>query len=282
MTPRRTIVVTGSSGRVGAAIAAEFAVDHEIRGLDRVAGPFTTHPGSVEDPVLVREAMAGANLVVHTASLHAPHVGRETEARFRAVNVAGTELLLDAAAGAGVSRFIYTSTTSVYGHAMEPGEAAVWVTEDLEPAPRDIYDETKLAAEALCRAAVGEGRVECISLRISRCFPEPERVVALHRLHRGVDLRDVAQAHRLASTVPLAGFGAYNVSAQSPFEIEDCAELLADAPAVLRRRVPRIEALFAARNWRLPDSIDRVYAIDKARRELGYSPRFNFLTEFSH
>lgn len=281
MRPRPRILVTGSSGRVGSAIAAGFSADHEIRGLDRVPGRYTTHRGSVEDAALVREAMNGVRLVVHTASLHAPHVGHETEARFRAVNVVGTEVLLDAALAAGVARFVYTSSTSVYGHAMEPADAAVWVTEALPPAPRDIYDETKLVAENLCRAVAEEGLMESVSLRISRCFAEAERLVALHRLHRGVDLRDVAQAHRLAARMPLAGYQVYNVSAQTPFTVDDCAELLADAPVVLRRRVPGIEAFFAARDWRLPDTIDRVYAIDKAGRDLGYSPRFNFPPDFS-
>jgi UDP-glucose 4-epimerase len=69
------------------------------------------------------------------------------------VNVNGTQLLLDAARRFGVKRFVFTSTTSVYGNAMKSDRTAVWVTESLAPQPRDVYDETKLAAEALCREA---------------------------------------------------------------------------------------------------------------------------------
>lgn len=278
MTPRPRILLTGSSGRVGQAIAEALGDQYEIAGLDLVPGRFTTHPGSVTDPDLLARALQGTTAVIHTASLHAPHVGVESAERFRAVNVEGTRLLLEAMGDARVGRLVYTSSTSVYGHALEPDAEAVWVTESLEPRPRDIYDQTKLAAEALCREAAEEGLLSCTSLRISRCFPEPEHLVATYRLYRGVDLRDVGQAHRCALGHPGHGHEVYNISAQTPFLREDCKELLRDAAAVLRRRVPGLEAAFRSRGWPLPASIDRVYVIDKARRELGYAPRFGIDT----
>ena len=275
MTSKPRVLLTGSSGRVGQAIAEALCDDYEITGLDLIPGRFTTHLGSVADPHRVAESMQGAMAVIHTASLHAPHVGVESEARFRAVNVEGTRLLLEAMADARVGRLVYTSSTSVYGHSLERGDEAVWVTEGLEPRPRDIYDETKLAAEALCREAAEEGLLSCTSLRISRCFPEPEHLMATYRLYRGVDLRDVGQAHRRALEQTGHGYEVYNISARSPFQPEDREELLRDAPAVLRRRLPWLEAAFRTRGWPVPASIDRVYVIDKACRELGYAPRFN-------
>ena len=287
MTMKPRVLLTGSSGRVGQAIAETLGDEYEIIGLDLLPGRFTTHPGSVADPDRVAEALQGAMAVIHVAALHAPHVSVESEARFRAVNVEGTRLLLEAMGDARVGQLIYTSSTSVYGHALEPDDEAVWVTEDLEPRPRDIYDETKLAAEALCREAAEQGLLSCTSLRISRCFPEPDHLLATYRLYRGVDLRDVGQAHRLALGQAGHGYEVYNISAHSPFRREDCAELLRDAPAVLRRRLPWLEAAFLTRGWPLPASIDRVYVIDKACRELGYAPRFNldrrdFLTAGPH
>lgn len=275
MTSKPRILLTGSSGRVGHAIARTLCDDYEIAGLDLVPGRYTTHLGSVTDPDRLAEALDGTTAVIHTASLHAPHVGVEDDARFRAVNVEGTRLLLEAMGNARVGRLVYTSSTSVYGHALERSDEAVWVTEDLEPAPRDIYDETKLAAETLCREAAEDGLLASTSLRISRCFPEPDRLVATYRLYRGVDLRDVGQAHRLALEQTGHGYEVYNISAQSPFRPEDCRQLLIDAPAVLRRRTPWLEAAFGARDWPLPASIDRVYVIDKARSELGFTPAFN-------
>ena len=279
MSDRPRVLVTGSSGRVGAAIAAALSTDCEVLGLDLAAGPFTTHRGSIEDADLVTKVVQGAVAVVHVASLHAPHLGRESDSRFRAVNVGGTRILLEAALRHGVRRFVYTSSTSLYGRALEPAGEAVWVTEELQPLPRDIYDHSKLEAEALVREAAGGG-LQCTALRISRCFPEPERLVATYRLYRGVDPRDVAAAHRLALNRSGRRWEVFNVSAQSPFGRADCTALLADAPKVLRRRLPWIEAAYRDRGWPLPAQIDRVYVIDKAARLLGYSPRFNFDTLF--
>lgn len=158
---------------------------------------------------------------------------------------------------------------------MVSAEKAVWVTEELSPAPRDIYDETKLAAEAYCREAARHG-LPCLSLRISRCFRETDELMAAYRLYRGVDLRDVAAAHRLALLVNLPHFEVFNISARTPFEPEDTTELLHNAPAVIRHRCPELEWEFAKRGWRLPQSLDRVYAITKAEKMLDFSPRYNY------
>jgi nucleoside-diphosphate-sugar epimerase len=274
---RPKVLLTGSSGRVGSAIAAALTREYEVAGLDLEAGRYTTHRGSIEDASQVDRAIRGAAAVVHTAALHAPHVGRESNERFRTVNVEGTRILLDAAAHHGIRRFLYTSSTSLYGLALEPLHEAVWVTEELRPEPRDVYDETKLAAETLLQEAAGDA-LRCTSLRISRCFPEPDHLVATYRLYRGVDLRDVAEAHRLALGRDGPAYEVFNVSARSPFRRDDCAALLADAGAVLRRYYPGIDAAYHSRGWPLPATIDRVYVIDRAERLLGYSPRFNFGT----
>ena len=89
---------------------------------------------------------------MHVAALHAPHVGQVPGGEFRSINVDLTGTLLAEAAAAGAGRFVYTSSTSVYGHALVPVSRAVWVDEHLIPQPRDIYDETKLAAEGLVLA----------------------------------------------------------------------------------------------------------------------------------
>lgn len=244
-------------------------------GLDLIPGSHTTHIGNITDAVLVDALASQVDAIIHTASLHAPHVKSRSRADFVATNVEGTQRLLDAASKHGVSRFVYTSTTSLYGSAMVSVKHAVWVTEELPPAPRDIYDETKLAAEAYCREAARHG-LPCLSLRISRCFREADELMAAYRLYRGVDLRDVAAAHRLALLADLSHFEAFNISARTPFKPEDTTELLHHAPTVIRRRCPELEREFAQRDWRLPPSIDRVYVIAKAEKILGFSPRYNY------
>jgi len=275
--PNRAVLVTGSSGRIGSAIVRRLAGGRVVRGLDRVPGPETSDVGDLRDVEILRRAVAGCSAVVHTASLHVPHVGVCSDEEFHSINAEGTRRLLDAASEAGIGRFVYTSTTSVYGDAMDDPGSAVWVDEHLKPVPRDIYDATKLAAEALCAAWANEKpRRTCFALRMSRCFPEPERDMLLYRLYRGVDVRDVAEAHALALDADAQGFVHLNVSARTPFLPEDVRELKSDAAAVIRRRCPRVAEHFAAKAWTLPRSIDRVYCIERATRILGFAPQHDY------
>jgi nucleoside-diphosphate-sugar epimerase len=274
------VLVTGSSGRVGGAVAARLSLRHAVTGVDLRAGPLTTALADVEDTARLAGLLAGMDAVVHTASLHVPDLAARSAEDFRAVNVDATRRLLVAAGEAGVRRFVYTSTTSLYGDAMLPesGEA-VWVTESLTPRPRDVYDETKLAAEAACADAARHG-LPCVALRMSRCFPEEPRLVATYRLYRGVDAEDVAQAHELALAPELAGFSVFNVSAPSPFVEPDCRRLFEDAEAVILERHPWAGAEFARRGWLLPRSIDRVYVVERAIAGLGYRPQHGFADWF--
>jgi UDP-glucose 4-epimerase len=175
-----------------------------------------------------------------------------------------------------IKRFIYTSTTSLYGYAMVPSKKAVWVTESLRPKPRDIYDVTKIAAENMCRLMSETHGLPCLSLRISRFFPEPVHLMVIYRLYRGVDVRDAAAAHILALEADISGYDVFNISARSPFSEDEMPELLHDAPSVIRRLYPSLEELFAQQGWKLPQSIDRVYVIEKAEKHLGYRPKYNF------
>lgn len=270
------VLVTGVSGQLGSTIAQLLQGRHEVIGLDPAPSPGRTHEGGVEDRKLVSELMKGVDAVMHVASLHAPHVPKTSKARFVNINVHGTLNLLETAVAAGVQRFIYTSTTSVYGEALSAPNRAVWIDEEVTPRPRDIYDVTKHAAEELCRVVHLETNLPVIILRASRYFPQPPNVTAVHRLYRGADVRDVAEAHLLALERVELPWGIYNISARSPFQPEDVWELQSNAPTVIRRRCPDLIEEFAARGWELPQSIDRVYAIGRADRELGYAPRFNY------
>ncbi len=274
------ILVTGSSGRIGGAISARLSLRHQVVGLDLRPGPLTSTVGDICDSRLLAATCAGLDAVVHTASLHAPDLGIRPAAEFRQVNIEGTRRLLAACGEAGVRRFVYTSTTSLYGHSLMPAaKEAVWVTEDLKPEPRDIYDETKLAAEQACVEAA-RGGMTCISLRMSRCFPEHPRLIAIYRLYRGVDAADVAQAHELALAPGLSGFEVFNVSAHSPFSIAECGTLLSEARTAVLAHHPWALPEFARRGWELPESIDRVYVVDKAMAGLGYRPAHDFKSLF--
>ena len=265
------ILVTGAAGLIGSGIAARLATNHDVIGLDLNPGANVQVVGDCHDMAQWRHRAGSVDAIVHVAALHVPHVGNVSDDEFRRTNVDATSRLLDFAVSIGASHFVLTSTTSLYGHALEPSDRAVWVDEALEPQPRDIYDETKLEAEALVASAGGS--IAVTSLRMSRCFPEPAGEMAWYRLYRGVDRRDVAAAHALA-LLRTGSPATYVISAATPFKREDAGELLGDPAAVIERRCPGLIERAAAMGWSAPRSIGRVYDCELAIQELGYTPRF--------
>ena len=227
------LLVTGSAGHLGEALVRTLRNDgRDVVGLDVLPSPYTDIVASVSDRPAVRAALAGADAVLHTATLHKPHVGSHSRQEFLDTNVTGTLVLLEEAVAAGVGSFVFTSTTSAFGRALNPadGEPAAWITEDVVPRPRNVYGATKVAAEDLCELVARDDGLPCLVLRTSRFFPEgddsdPVRTAYADAnakvnelLYRRVDLSDVVTAHLAAlDRAPRLGFGRYVVSATTPF-----------------------------------------------------------------
>ncbi len=285
------VLVTGSSGHLGeGAVRGLRAAGHTVTGLDLLPGPTTDVVGSIVDPAVAAAAVRDVDAVLHAATLHKPHVGSHTKQDFVDVNVTGTLNLLEASVAAGVARFVLTSSTSAFGRALTPapGEPAVWVTEDLKARVRNVYGATKTAAEDLCELVAREHGLACAVLRLSRFFPEADdreeargafadlNLKVNELLHRRVDLADAVEACRLAVEHPEPGFDRFVISATTPFTPADRMALMTDAPAVLSQRVPGWEAVYAARGWRPPAVVERVYVNAHARETLGWRPRHDF------
>ena len=288
------IVVTGSSGHLGEALVRRFSErGFDVIGIDVLPSLHTTHVASITDRVLMGRLLESADAVLHAATLHKPHVATHSKQQFIDVNVTGTQVLLETAIKHRVKSFIFTSTTSTFGHAMAPDESdrAVWVTESLRPIPKNIYGVTKIAAEDLCQLAHQESGLPCIVLKTSRFFPEEddmkhtmpgysqENIKAIEFLNRRVDIEDVVTAHELAiERATDLQFDKFIISATSPFTREDCPAVLKDAPSVLRNLHPDYEEVFAKKNWKMFPSLGRIYANEHARRRLGWEPKYDFGT----
>lgn len=287
------VLLTGSSGWLGRFLAPRLRQSgHHVIGLDIVAGEATDVVGSLADRVVVERVLAdyGIEAVIHAGALHKPDIARFSPQAFVDVNVSGTLNLLQAAVAAHHDRFIFTSTTSLMiSQAMREGEghAAVWLDERAGPLePRNIYGVTKLAAEGLCRIYSREHGLNCAVLRTSRFFPEEddterglegENLKANEFLHRRLTVEDAADAH-LAALDRAKGFEIFIVSAPPPFAPSEAEALKSDAESVIARHFPDAAALYARRNWRLPQSIGRIYDPAKAERLLGFRTGTDFAT----
>jgi len=286
------ILVTGSSGHLGEALMRTLkGTSHIVSGMDIIPSAFTSLVGSISDRQFVKQCLIGVEAVLHTATLHKPHVASHNHQDFIDTNITGTLNLLEEAVRNGVKSFVFTSTTSTFGDALTPapGKPAAWITEDIIPLPKNIYGVTKTAAEDLCGLFHRNYAMACIILKTSRFFPEEDdqktirdayedgNIKANEFLCRRVDLEDVVSAHMLAvEKAPAIGFNRYIISATSPFSIDDLYDLHRDAPGIVKRIFPEYEQVYAKLAWKMFPLIERVYVNERARKELGWLPKYDF------
>lgn len=193
------IAVTGTSGRIGRAIHFALCREHDVVGIDCSVSSVTTHLGEVDNYKLMTKAFKGAEAVVHTAALHAPHVGIYDDSEFHRINIEGTKTVFRAAIDCGVQTLVFTSTAALYGYAAQHPDRASWITETTIPQPKSIYHRTKLEAERFLEAEAGRN-LKVTALRMSRCFPEPAPIMAIDRVY------DSSLAQQALGWTPAYGF----------------------------------------------------------------------------
>ena len=293
------VLVTGSSGHLGYALMIELPkYGYTPLGLDILPSvEKNTIAGSVSNRPLITkifEENPSIRYILHTATLHKPHVGSHSKEAFIDTNVTGTLILLEEASKTHrIEAFIFTSTTSTFGLALSPirGQPAAWIDENVTPIPKNIYGATKVAAEDLCHLIHRESKMPVLILKTSRFFPEADddaearaaysddNLKVNELLYRRVDIKDVVSAHvqamRHAQSI---GFAKYIISAPPPFERSD--ELLRAfderASEVIKEILPKHAKMLLGRGWKLPNRLDRVYDSSKAVRELGWQPIYTF------
>lgn len=286
------IYITGSSGHLGEALCKTLSDKGiEFVGVDIIQGQYTNKIGSITDREFIKKTIAGSDYIIHTATLHKPHVATHSKQDFVDTNISGTLVLLEEAKHAGAKGFIFTSTTSTFGDAMHPqeNEPADWVTEETVPISKNIYGVTKIAAENLCQLFARNHQLPCLVLKTSRFFLESDdnrilrtsfedlNIKANEFLNRRVDVEDIVSAHLLAlEKVEKYGFRKYIISATPPFSKGDLNELNQNAPAIVARIFPEFKSIYEKKNWQMFSKIGRVYVNEKARKELNWNPRYNY------
>lgn len=261
-----TVLVAGAGGFVGGRLVPVLAARGvEVTALVRRPRPWLDHPGvrqvvvDLLDPEATAAVVpAGASAVVHLAGPSEVHAAAHPE-RVLADTVAISANLGRAAAAAGAGRFVYLSTTHVYGTRVAPGAV---LTEDLRPEPRHPYAIARLASEHVLAGI----HPEVVSLRLTNSVGAPAaaavdrwtlvvndlcRMAATDgvlRLHSdGTQWRDfVALADAAEVVADVAGGrgrpGVWNLGSGTGTTVREVAGLVADAFEALTGTRPPLEA----------------------------------------
>lgn len=250
------LYLTGGSGFIGCQLAqyaqrqgysvmATSAVNNDaerrrVEMLARKGIPVTVV--AFEDRAALLASLRGQDAVIHLAA--AQHEAHAPESHFRRVNVDGTRRLLEAAASAGVRRFVYGSTIGVYGSA--PAE----LDESSPLAPDNPYGRTKADAESVVRAFAEA--LEISILRMSETYgPADLRLLKLFRAidrgryvaigvgtntHQPIYVDDLCEGLLKAVSAPQAAGETFVLAGAQPLTTNDMVAAI--CAAVGRSRLP--------------------------------------------
>ena len=288
-------LVTGGAGFIGShLVEALVGQGDQVRVLDNLSSGRMENLAAVEDQVELisadvqdvsacRQALDGVEVVFHLAALASVPASIATPAITHDACLTGTLRMLDAARQADVSRFVFASSSSLYGNRSDELQ-----TESDLPAPESPYAAAKLAGEQYCHAFHHSYGLETVCLRYFNVFGPrqdpasqyaaviPAFITAILQGESpvvygdGEQTRDftyvsnVVQANLLAaSTAGVAG-GTFNIAngeSTSLLELLDLLRELLDRPFDPRHDPPRDGDVRHSRA-----------DISRARDLLGYQP----------
>jgi UDP-N-acetylglucosamine 4-epimerase len=309
-TPRRWLV-TGVAGFIGSnLLQALLDADQHVVGLDNFAtgkpgnldevrplvGParwarFRFVEGDVASPEVCRDAVTGVDAVLHQAALGSVPRSIEEPLDSNAANVTGHLALLEAARRSGVRRFVYASSSSVYGDSPTLPKVENDLGRPLSP-----YAVTKLADELYATVYGHLHGMETFGLRYFNVFgprQDPEGAYAaviprwIAALITGDEVRingtgeisrdfcyvkNVVQANLLAATIENrdAFNQAYNVANGHRTTLDELFEVLRSRLAVRHPELAKVKPAYGPP--RPGDVMHSLADISKAQRLLDYEP----------
>ncbi len=298
-------LITGGAGFLGINLCRYLLARGErVRSLDIAAFQYPERSrvevidGDVRDPRAVERAMSGVDIVVHAAAA-LPLAARE---EILSTAVQGTALLLKAAAAHGMRRFIFISSTAVYGI---PDHHPLLESDRLQGV--GPYGESKIQAEALCVSARADGL--CVSILRPKSFVGPERLGAFELLYSWaqagrnfpvlgpgnnryqlLDVEDLCRAIELcASATPAQANDTFNVGAADFGTMRENFQAVLDRaghgahvvslpakPAILLLRLAEALRLSPLYRWIYATASQESFvSVSKIEIRLGFRPRYS-------
>lgn len=298
-----TVLVTGAAGFIGSHCALGLLdAGYAVVGLDNFdpfyerqmkedglralsgRGRFAFIEGDIRDRDTVDWALEGASTVLHLAARAGVRPSIAQPELYTSINVQGTVTLLEACRARGVRRFVFGSSSSVYGDT-----TPVPFREDAPAVdPISPYAATKRAGELMCRVYSHLYGFRVAALRFFTVYgPRQRPDLAIHRFTRllaegrpieqfgqGDTERDYTFVDDIVQGVLGAlewiaqdepAFEVFNLGESRTVRLDRLIALLSDALGV----APRIE-----RRPIQPGDVRRTWAdVSKARQMLGYDPR---------
>ena len=307
-----TYLVTGGAGFIGSNIVETLLQKGEkVRILDDfstgkrgnlsfdVKTAVEVIEGDIRDLGTCHRAVKNVRYVLHHAALGSVQRSVEDPLTTHEINVRGTLNMLLASRDGGVRRFVYASSSSVYGDQAGGGaaagdpEAVSPKTERMMPAPLSPYAASKLAGEMHCRLFCSLYGLGTVSLRYFNVFgkrqdPESEYAAVIPRFIQALlaglppviygdgkqsrdftHVDDVVRANLMASAAPGECLGGvFNIACGRRYSL---LELLGELQALVGKRV---EPTFS--DARKGDVRHSMADISLAREVLGFRPESTF------
>lgn len=302
------LLITGGGGFIGSALCEAFllqdnevvCLDNFLTGFRKNIEPFLSNPrftfieGDIRDPDTCKKACDDIEYVFHQAALGSVPRSIENPSRTNEINITGTLNMLIAARDARVKRFVYASSSSVYGSSKKLPKIEEETGEPLSP-----YAVTKVVNEKYARIFHDVYGLETAGLRYFNVFGRrqdphgayaaviPKWVSQLMNHERPVINGDgsysrdftyidnVVHANERAALAPTPWEGAaiYNIAYGANTTLNELFRILRDNLARFDPEITKIEPIYGPER---PGDIPHSHAsIEKARSELGYNPRFD-------
>lgn len=158
---KKTVLLTGTGGRIGKHMTPAFREWFDLRTLDRAPSEVDPHPiiSDLQDVEILKQAMQGCEVVVHMAATadEAPFVENLVPN-----NVIGLYNVFEAARETGVKRIVFASTVQTTG--FYPPDKTIEITDPVRPV--SLYGATKVLGETMGRFYHDKHGIEFVGIRI--------------------------------------------------------------------------------------------------------------------